>query len=235
MTAILVTRPAAQAVVTTAALQQAGYTVLQAPLLTIAPLACAPLAVVPQAVLLTSGNAVSALQASGLAPSTPVFVVGHRTAALVEEAGFSRVNSAAGDAAALAALVIASCQANAGPLLHLAGEDVAGNLSPALAAAGFEVITQVVYRAIAATALPVPVAQAFAAGGISAVLLYSPRTAAVLAGLVSDPRARGRVALCCLSAAVAQAAGTGWRTIQISATPDEASLHKCLASVVQAL
>src|SRR3546814_11471173 len=52
-----------------------------------------------------------------------------------------------------------------------------------LQADGFTVRRAVLYEAAAATALPAPVAMAFAAGQYDAVLFFSPRTAATFATL----------------------------------------------------
>src|SRR3546814_1455751 len=57
-----------------------------------------------------------------------------------------------------------------------------------LQADGFTVRRAVLYEAAAATALPAPVAMAFAAGQYDAVLFFSPRTAATFATLALAAR-----------------------------------------------
>ena len=70
-----------------------------------------------QAVLLTSANAVI----PGL-PDARVLAVGDATAARARAAGFTDVQSAGRDAAALAVLVEQTCRPAAGPLLLASGE-----------------------------------------------------------------------------------------------------------------
>ena len=228
MSGLLITRPAVQATATDNRLKAAGYTTFLAPLLEIEPIAWQAPDITPQAILITSQNAVPALAQSTLARTIPVYAVGPRTGEIVRAAGFLQVESAEGDVDALLRLVQKRCHHGLGALLYLAGEVVAGHLAADLAAAGYRVETRVVYRALAASAFPPAVAQALEAGKIATVLLYSPRTAAVFARLIGQGAVRGRLCLVCLSAAVAQAAGSGWARVTISPQPDEASLIETL-------
>lgn len=233
MSGVLITRPAAQAAATAMRLKAAGYATFVAPLLEIEPLDWQAPDITPQAVLVTSQNAVPALAASALARTLSVYAVGDATAQQVRAAGFGAVESAAGDAAALLALVRQRCVPGAGALLYLAGEVLAGTLPADLAAEGYWVELRVVYRALAASALPPAVQQALEAGQIATVLLYSPRSAAVFARLLGGGALRQRLHLLCLSAAVAQAAGTGWARVTISPQPDENSLLEKLLTTAK--
>ncbi len=231
MPGLLITRPHAQAQETAARLSAAGWRCLFAPLLTIEALDWTLPPAPPQAVLLTSGNAVEALAASGLARALPVYAVGARTAARVREQGFAHVYSAEGDAAALVALVTQQCAPGLGALLHLSGDVVAGQLAARLSAVGFWVEQRIVYRALPQKTLPEEVHRALVAGEVVGVLLYSPRSAAILARLLVQPSARAALSLYCLSPAIAAAAGPGWRSVLSAPHPDENSLLEILPTV----
>lgn len=225
MSCVLITRPAPQAAATARRLNEAGYRTFCAPLLEIESLTLTLPEVAPQAVLMTSRNALPALAASGIDRNLPIYAVGGSTAHEIRQHGFTRVESADGDSTALARLVMQRCQHGLGGLLYLAGDIVAGDLTGQLGAAGFWVERQIAYRAHAATALPDDVNIALAAGEIDTALLYSPRSAAILARLVTQ---HSQLHLVCLSAAVATAAGKGWKGITISQRPDEGSLIEAL-------
>ncbi len=232
MSGILITRPAAQSVKTEIRIKAAGFTSFLAPLLDIAPVDWTVPELQPQAVLVTSANAVTAMAGSSLPRDIPVYAVGDRTAEQAVLAGFTQVESAAGDARALLELVSRRCNNGLGALLYLTGEAVAGNLAAQLNNAGFWVETRIVYRASATEALPDHVKQALLAGEITGVMLYSPRSAAIFSRLLGTIPAtiqvRAQLSLFCLSEAIAQAAGSGWRRVTISPKPDEDSLIEIL-------
>ena len=89
------------------------------------------------AILVTSGNAIPSLPASH--HHLPLFAVGEATAARARDAGFTQVNSADGDANALAELVARSCDRHAGPLLLASGRGQGEGLAADLRARGFRV------------------------------------------------------------------------------------------------
>ena len=62
-------------------------------------------------------------------------------------------------------------------MLYLAGEDRSGDLAGELAAAGIEVATRVVYRAVALPTFPPDVREALTAGWLDGVLHFSRRSA----------------------------------------------------------
>ena len=132
---ILVTRPRADAEDLAKLLQARGHEVVLEPLLDIAML---PGEAVPadgvQALLFTSANGVRALLARNdgnisALRNLAVYTVGDATARSAKEAGFGDVHSASGDVKSLAALVSARVRPAVGPLLHIAGSDVAGDLA----------------------------------------------------------------------------------------------------------
>lgn len=237
--AVLVTRPYPDSETTAAALRARGLEPLLAPVLRfeVVPLP-AGFDADAAAVLVTSANALRAVepQLKGHALSKlPLFAVGEHSAAAARRAGFGKVFSADGDAAALRDLVLGHIRARrvkAGPLLHLAGETVAGDLVAELGAHGVEVTSRVVYRMVAMDRLPEAVRTAFAAGRIDAVLHYSARSAQAF---LQAARADGieisalAVAQCCISKAVAQVLHeAGAARVMVAGTPSETALLAAL-------
>jgi uroporphyrinogen-III synthase len=230
---LLVTRPEPDAARTGAALAARGHAVLQAPLLRVEAIDGAIPDAAYGAVVMTSANAARAIASHprrAALTALPAFAVGRRSAAAARAAGFADVRSAGGDKADLAALLRAHCARSRGPLLYLAGEDRAGELD--LAGSGVEVVTAVVYRAVAVERFRDEVVAALGAGEVDGVLHFSRRSAqaylacAGRAGLADRALAPLHF---CLSAAVAEPlALAGAAAIRIAARPDEAAL---LASV----
>jgi uroporphyrinogen-III synthase len=212
-----------------------GHEVLVEPLLTIEPLAAALELGDAQAIALTSAHALPALERlwahDPRAAGVPVFAVGEATAAAVRAAGGARVEAAAGDAPSLARRIVTSCEAAKGSILHLCGTDVRPGLAEPLNEAGLRLVRLPVYGARAARALSAPAIAALRAG-IGSVLLFSPRTAGIFAGLVRNhglDHDLGRTDACCLSAAVAEGCSTlRWRRVRIAARPDQAALVELL-------
>lgn len=177
---LLVLRPEPEASDTAARLRGLGHSVRVEPMLTVEfhpePAALPE----PAAILLTSRNAVRALDRWPRAPAwrdRPAFAVGPETAALARASGFADVHVGSRDAAALTELVARILPAKAGTLLYPAARDRAGDLAGRLSNAGFSVQVVEAYRAIAAAHLGAGTAAALRQGEIDGVLVYSRRTA----------------------------------------------------------
>jgi uroporphyrinogen-III synthase len=155
--------------------------------------------------------------------------VGDRTAAAAREAGYT-VQVAGGDAAALCQAIIAAREE--GPLLHLHGRDVRGDVAARLTGAGIPTQAQAVYAQDPQPLTPEAAGLLSGAGPVLAPVL-SPRTARLL---VAE---RDRLALtaplwfAALSSAVAEGLvlQAGDR-IAISTRPETASLSDALAGLV---
>lgn len=227
---VLVTRPDDQAHETAAALRARGHEPLLDPLLHIEPVSGAALPIDDVAALVvTSRNAVPSL--TGWPRHLPVACVGAATAAAVRRTGFAVLGEAPGHVAALAAMLRDRLSPGA-KVLHLCGEDRARGTAAAFARAGLRYRHVVVYRAVAATALRATTRDALAGGTLDAVLLFSPRSAAVLCDLIVraglTPAASACLAVC-LSPAVAEAAaGLPWRACRTATARNQAALLDCL-------
>ena len=238
---LLITRPQADAAPLARRLARLGFTTLVEPLLEIVYREGPPLDLSDvQALLATSGNGIRAFARRDQRRHLPVLAVGDATARTASAAGFTQVETAAGDVAALADLAVRRFDPEAGALLHVAAGDLAGDLAGRLVAAGFRYRREVLYAAVTARRLSPAAREALQGGGLggglAGVLLFSPRTAATFARLVGeagDARVCARLLAFCLSRAVAdEAAALAWRRIVIAPEPTEAAL---VAAIVGAM
>jgi uroporphyrinogen-III synthase len=232
---ILLTRPLPESEATARKLQDMGHTSAIEPLLELQMLDHAlPDAGDIQAILLTSSNGARALARQSIGRDLPVYTVGSATAAGAGDAGFTDVKSADGDVFALTRLVTQNCRPEAGVLVHLSGEDSAGDLAGALQQAGYKIHRVVVYRAVARAALSEAVTAAMRANAFDGVLLFSPRTAAIFEDLVLRDglgEACGELDLYAMSQAVSHATGRlSYRHRHIAKYPSQADLLELLAS-----
>jgi uroporphyrinogen-III synthase len=208
---LLLTRPLADDDPLPELLRARGHTVTQDPLLRIEPLQ--PVAVDAsgiQAVVVTSSNALRGQETSGLlAPLTdlPLFAVGRATAAAARQLGFADIRTGDGEAADLVSSLTTALNTSKGAVLYLRGLDVAFDLTTPLQAAGFDVRSCVVYRAVAAKAFAPETIAGIARGSIQGVVLMSPRTAETYAELAVSAGIAGELPYLvhyCLSSRVAE-------------------------------
>ena len=208
---LLVTRPEPDAGELKARLEAMGHRATLCPLLAIdfTPGRTLDLSGV-QGLITTSRNAIRSLaqsEALERARALPIFVVGPATAAEARAAGFARIVEGPAAARDLVPLIADKVSSAKGALLHLAGDTLAFDLGSAVEQAGFEMREEVVYRTRPIEKLEPKAANAISTGALDGVILMSPRTASVFAGLVTDAGladAARRLAFFCLSEAVAQ-------------------------------
>ncbi len=226
---LLLTRPRPDSEALAAELADRGIDCLIAPALEIEETRAAALPLDSvRAVLVTSGNGARAFARATARRDLRVFAVGERTAAVLDAAGFREVESADGAAGDLAALVGRTLDPDDGPLLHVRGRDVGGDLEGRLEVFGFTVEEAELYRAEPVTALPDAAAEGLRAGTVDAALFFSPRSAATfvsLAGAAGLDGACRTVTALCLSRAVArEAEAVPWRQVLVAARPRKADL-----------
>jgi uroporphyrinogen-III synthase len=99
-----------------------------------------------QALLMTSAAAARCTKADTNILALPVYAVGDATARAAIEVGFKTVISAGGDGAALAVLAADRMKPSDGALLHVRGQEVAGDVTGMLTACGFEARLLEVYH-----------------------------------------------------------------------------------------
>ena len=220
---LLVTRPEPGASATTARLAMLGHEAIALPCLTIAPVA-PHLPQHPAALLVTSGQAIPALPAR--LRNVPVFCVGDATAAKLRMAGFTSVESANGDAEALASLVL---RRNL-PGLHVlaTGERLGQKLMTTLRASGISIVRRKVYKVTTRRTIPDSICTALKTGYFDGVLFYSAETARAFLRL--NPPRTDRLKAYALSQNIEKGLQlVPWNAIHVACAPTEADLMALLA------
>ena len=213
---LAVLRPEPGNAATAARATAAGYAVLRLPLFAVVPLDWPlPDAREHDALVLTSANTVRAAGAALASLATlPVIAVGEQTAIAARAAGLSVAATGSSDATALAALLATRGISHA---LHLGGRE--------------RTPVDGVTRAIAVYASePRAVAHADLAGLAGSVALLHSARAATRLGMLLDSAEmpRAHVAIGAFSAAIATAAGSGWRAVVVAAAPSDAALFAAI-------
>lgn len=235
---LVVTRPAADAKRTAAALTRLGHAVDIVPLMRIESLAGAVLDNRPwSGLIFTSANAVCAAAGiAGFAALTRLraFAVGSRTAATVRAAGFADVMVGGGNAEALTQDLRAWAKAERDkgaprhPLLYLAGEEVSHDIAGALAADGEVVHTVTVYRAVKVERFPPALDAALGRGTVDGVLHFSRRSTEAFIDCARRAALTDqvlRVAHYCVSRQAAEPlVAAGAKDVRIAERPEEAAL-----------
>ena len=233
---LLVTRPRPDADLTAERLRELGHEVYVQSLSRVEflPLAHSP---DPTAIVVTSRNAIRALQAWPRSVSwrdRPLFAVGDATAAVAEAVGFKEVRSANGDGSALASLVIHALDPARGPILYPAAKEHSPRLEIALRADGFEVCTVTAYRMLAAKDFAPEIVAVLKTGLLEGVLLYSKRSASIFLSLIDRGglvEALRDVRMFLMSETVADLfKGRMIRQIDIAAAPQEEALISLIPS-----
>jgi uroporphyrinogen-III synthase len=138
MTTCLITRTQPGAQVSQVQLQAVGHQAIVVPAAIISPTHANIDCTGVQALLMTSAAAARHAVIGPVLAALPVYAVGDATAEAATKAGFTNVISAGGDGATLAVLAADRMKTNAGALLHLRGNEVAGDVTGMLSACGFE-------------------------------------------------------------------------------------------------
>jgi uroporphyrinogen-III synthase len=225
---VLVTRSEPGASETGERLRAASYLPLVEPVFAIEAIP----AEVPHfdALAFTSANGVRQFATLSPRRDDPVFCVGARTMGAAREAGFTNVTSADGDADALETLMMRQLPRQS-RLLHAGNEESRGDLAGRMRAKGYAASFLAIFRAVPAVA-PGPALRAHLAGNqaFDAVLIHSPRGAAILAGFAAGSHAVLNV-VAISDAAAAPLAMLARRT-EIAAAPNEQALLSALSRLV---
>lgn len=229
---VLVFRPLEDAERSAQSLRERGKDPVVAPLFQVLPSGEKPPKGTFDALVLTSANAVPALESlpKSWRGTLPAFCVGTRTADAAGKLGFT-THSAKGGRAELLALILEQLPKGQ-KLLLVAGRDRHEDLPQHLRDAGHEVTIWTAYEAKAVEALPAAAGDALRDGSADAALHYSPRSAEVFfdlagkAGLTEQARALPQIALSAAIAAPLISAGSD--TVLVAEHPEEAALFAAL-------
>jgi uroporphyrinogen-III synthase len=165
----------------------------------------------------------------GFPAGLPAYCVGDQTARTAAARGFAAV-SAAGDADDLVALILG--RSPKGPLVHLRGDHARGNIAARLNEAGLPCSERVVYAQTAQRLTPAA-RELLSGPGIVLAPLFSPRSAALLAG--QGPFA-ATLHIVAISAAVAAAAAPlAPASVVIAAQPEGPAMVAAIVGCLKSL
>jgi uroporphyrinogen-III synthase len=217
---LIVTRPAEDAAPLAAKLEVLGHRVTSLPLLKIVARPNTELPAGPyQAVCATSANSLRCLKSIDAIGDVPVFTVGSQSLLAAKQAGFAKASAHGGDVRGLADHITAKLKPADGPILYLSGAEVSGDLRAWLKDAGFSVTKIVLYDAVPQQ----PQNLGALLHAHDGVLLYSPRTAKILAAAIAGQGAGGqaeRLTYFCLSHNVVAALPESWQK-RVASLPEE--------------
>lgn len=232
---VWVTRPEPDASALKARLLAQGHDVVIEPLMWIDFSSAEPIELDgAQALIATSRNAVRALahheDVLELARLLPLFAVGPGTEAAARELGLTQIIKGRGRAADLVPVILEHAEVNGGPLIHLAGEEMAHDIAAELRKLGFAVMQPTVYAAKVSERLSTAFLPKLVLGEIDSVILLSARTARTYVRLVEAHqlvRSARKLQHFCLSQAVADALGP--LQLDVIKVPDRPNMHEILA------
>lgn len=178
----------------------------------------------------TGAEAAGHLRAAGTPLPETAFCVGPRTTDTARAAGFAAI-SADGDVHALAALIRAAQPQ--GPLLHIRGEDVAGNLAETLTNGGIETHSAILYAQRPCPLSPAALTLLQAADPVL-VPLFSPRSAQILAQAL-PPEAKAPLWIVAISpAAATEAQALSPTRLAVAPHPDGGNMLQTVLQMLSA-
>ncbi len=227
---MLITRPEPAASQTAQTLADQGWPCLVAPMLRIEMGAELPALPRVQAVLVTSANALVALDQIDRA--LPLLAVGDATAGRALAAGFTNVLSAGRDAVALAELATLQLHPKAGPLLLVCGAGQGMTLARDLRTRGFVVRRRIAYRSRSARSLSPTIVTALLRNEVQHAMFFSAETARAFVGCIKSHSLTKDLALSLakidalvISAQTASALqALPWRSIRVASHPNQDEL-----------
>ncbi|WP_258373422.1 uroporphyrinogen-III synthase [Komagataeibacter saccharivorans] len=229
---VIITRPPPGLAPTMAAVTRLGLHPVAAPMLRIEQHALTADGPRPDGLVLTSGQAIAAVNHPQW-HDVPCYVVGQATGARMRSVGFNHVMTAAGTADALSSLIHTAAPQGARLLLAV-GRGYGREMATDLRGAGFRVVRRCVYAVHPERRLPAPVRAALLAGQVRSVMFYSTRTAqAFVTALDAALRPMlAEVQAIAMSTNVAAALETGprWRAVTVAARPDQDAMLAALGA-----
>jgi len=184
----------------------------------------------PQALILTSKNALRAIENQEALKKMPLYAVGDKTAQLAHDMGFFEVMNASGTSQELIQCILQRAHPKAGILWHLSGEIVKGNIVETLNAKGFEAQQRIVYRIEQTKNLPAPLLSHLQNQKLTHVLFFSSHTTLLFVNLLKMnglEKLACQMRAICLSQDVALKASTlTWKEIWISLKPTAQSMMR---------
>lgn len=181
-----------------------------------------------QAVIFTSVQGVEAIAGLRGFKIFPAFVVGKKTATAAHKIGFEHVYNAEGASEDLLKLILSKTNAMKGSLLHLCGEQTAGNLVERLKERGFDARRQKVYEAHAQESLPGFILKKIRMRRFDGVLFFSTRSANIFCSIIHNNNLADcfdhAQALAISDSVSKEASALPWKKIYTAEQPTENSM-----------
>lgn len=177
-----------------------------------------------QAIIITSKNAIRAMERYEEYKENLLYVVGDETARLAHEKGFKKILSAHGKSQDLLSLVINKAQKSGDMLWHLSGEHIKKNMVEELKRTGFMAKRHIVYSLTDVEDLPHALCDEIKTQSISHVIFCSTRTTNVFISLLKKQKLEKKalqITALCLSPGIKQTATSlPWKNIWVSSHPN---------------
>lgn len=182
----------------------------------------------PQALIITSKNALRAIDSIESLKTVPLYVVGDQTARFARDQGYKVIHNASGTSEELLQLILKKASPDQGILWHLSGKVMKGDLVGSLCAHEFEARRQVVYEMCSPQTLPEALYSALSEKKISHILFFSPHTTKIFVSLIKkcglEDKMHSIEALCLSKDVEDEVQGTRWKKIWVSPQPTQKSL-----------
>lgn len=177
----------------------------------------------PQGFIITSKNALRALEGREELKKLPLYVVGDQTAQFAKAMGFSTVFNASGTSKELISLILQKASHNRGVLWHLSGDVIRGNIVETLKKEGFESRRYIIYHLKERDDLPLALVDDLHHQRLSHVLFFSPRTTTAFVNLLKknglETLTAPMTSLCLSQNVVEKALSLNWKKVWVSPRP----------------
>lgn len=186
---ILITRPKDLAIITAKNLQKLGYQTIIEPIFTVKTIHNWSKNVINQetlqAVIISSANAINALQELKLANDLPILAIGKKTASKIKKIGYKKIFYANNSARSLLEIAQKKFSPFQGKIIYLSGKIITLDLAQELNLLGYEAQRIAVYETIPKKELSKKLINKLKNHLISKVLIYSKNTATIFYHLIS--------------------------------------------------
>lgn len=223
MSRILITRSLIEALPLSEALESRGLSTFVAPLFE-PQFFPVPSLTHPQALLITSKNALRAIENEDHLKNIPLYGVGDETTFLAKKFGFKKAMSSSGTAQELIELVKRNEALHQGILYHLSGEHIKIDIVKALQAEGFRAKREVIYFLKKSNTLSESLIKELRDQSLSHVMFFSAATAQTFIHLLKKNdlgfTSSFMVALCLSHDVAKSIQSLKWKEIWISQQPN---------------
>lgn len=186
-----------------------------------------------QALVITSLNGIRCFAAQSPERSLPLFVVGQESMKLASSLDFKRIISGNGTAHSLLPLIQKICSPARKEIAYITGDCIHTDLVLPLIKLGFSAKRFIAYHTIECSSLSKKTQQLLENQTISAVTLFSPRSAQIFAKLIKNSKDLCRFLYgICLSSEIANIVSElQWQELYVATSPNRQQIIKILRNL----